>query len=326
MGPGDLTKIFCGLTQNSDDRLLVGFESSDDAAVFLATPELAIVQTADFITPVVDNPFIYGQIAAANALSDIFAMGASVTTALNLVLFDSCHFSNEVMNEILKGGESKIKEAGGILVGGHTIEDDQMKYGLSVMGMAHPKDIKKNNSGKVGNDLILTKPLGIGILTTAIKADMLSVNGVKRASEAMATLNMVASKLAVKYNVDAMTDVTGFGFLGHLSEMLNEKISFEIEAKAINIFDEVLELASMGIIPAGSYRNRDFLQDKIKMNITDEDLKMVLFDAQTSGGLLISVDSSKSKALLDDLYRYKIFDAKIVGRTIPKREFGVYVE
>lgn len=326
MGPCDLQEIFSSIKQSDDDRLVVGFDSSDDGAVYLASPNMAIVQTADFITPVVDDPYIYGQIASANSLSDIFAMGASVATALNLVLFDSCHFGKDVMREILRGGESKIKEAGGMLVGGHTIEDVEMKYGLSVMGIAHPNDIKRNNTALISNDVILTKPLGSGILTTAIKADMLSKNSINEVSKSMATLNMIASQIALKYNATALTDVTGFGFLGHLSEMLNQNISFEIDSSQINIFSEALEYASMGIIPAGSYRNRDFLIDKINIKNISEELKMVLFDAQTSGGLLICVDKKYSKSLLDELYKSGITDAKIIGSTVPKKEYGIYVE
>lgn len=313
------------MTQSFDENLLVGFDTSDDGGVYLINEDLATVQTADFITPVVDDPYLYGQIAAANSLSDIFAMGARVNTALNLVMFDSCHFSKEIMNEILKGGLSKVQECGGIIIGGHTIEDTQMKYGLSVLGTAHPKDIKRNNTGKVGDILILTKPLGMGIMTTAIKADLLSPMGIQKATHTMAMLNQKGSISALKYQASAMTDVTGFGFLGHLSEMLNQHISFEIDSSAIKVFDEALELASMGIIPAGTYRNRDFLIDNV--NIKDdlnEDLKIALFDAQTSGGLLMSVEKAKSKDCLDELIQNG-YEASIVGEIVPKRDKGIYV-
>lgn len=313
------------MTQSFDENLLVGFDTSDDGGVYLMNEDLATVQTADFITPVVDDPYLYGQIAAANSLSDIFAMGARVNTALNLVMFDSCHFSKEIMNEILKGGLSKVQECGGIIIGGHTIEDTQMKYGLSVLGTAHPKDIKRNNTGKVGDVLILTKPLGMGIMTTAIKADLLSPMGIQKATHTMAMLNQKGSISALKYQASAMTDVTGFGFLGHLSEMLNQHISFEIDSSAIKVFDEALELASMGIIPAGTYRNRDFLIDNV--NIKDdlnEDLKIALFDAQTSGGLLMSVGKAKSKDCIDELIQNG-YEASIVGEIVPKRDKGIYV-
>ncbi|MEY4504142.1 MAG: selenide, water dikinase SelD [Pseudomonadota bacterium] len=319
MGPGDLKKIFCGLSQSTDENLLVGFNTSDDAAVYKLNDDTAIIQTADFITPVVDDPFLFGQIAAANSLSDIYAMGGKVLTALNLTLFDSCNFSSEVMNEILKGGENKLKEAGGILVGGHTIEDIEMKYGLSVMGVAHPNKILRNNASVIGNDLILTKPLGIGVLTTGIKADLVSTNGIKAAVYVMAFLNKKASELALKYGADAATDVTGFGFLGHLSEMLNQNISFEISSNEIEILSEALELASMGIIPAGSYKNRDYLQKNINFKNISEDMQMILFDAQTSGGLIISINETKSRELLKELIDSGI-DARLVGKAIQKKE------
>ncbi len=325
MGPCDLQHIFSGMTQSFDENLLVGFDTSDDGGVYLINEDLATVQTADFITPVVDDPYLYGQIAAANSLSDIFAMGARVNTALNLVMFDSCHFSKEVMNEILKGGLSKIQECGGLLIGGHTIEDTQMKYGLSVLGTAHPKDIKRNNTGKVGDVLILTKPLGIGVMTTAIKADLLSAIGIQKATHTMAMLNQKGSLLALKYQASAMTDVTGFGFLGHLSEMLNPHISFEIDSSAIYVFEEALELASMGIIPEGTYRNRDFLYEKVDIKDgLSEDLKILLFDAQTSGGLLIAVDKNKSKDCLDELIQSG-YEASIIGEVVSKKEKGIYV-
>jgi selenide,water dikinase len=319
LGPGDLKKIFCGLSQSTDENLLVGFNTSDDAAVYKLNDDTAIIQTADFITPVVDDPFLFGQIAAANSLSDIYAMGGKVLTALNLTLFDSCNFSSEVMNEILKGGENKLKEAGGILVGGHTIEDIEMKYGLSVMGVAHPNKILRNNASVIGNDLILTKPLGIGVLTTGIKADLVSTNGIKAAVYVMAFLNKKASELALKYGADAATDVTGFGFLGHLSEMLNQNISFEISSNEIEILSEALELASMGIIPAGSYKNRDYLQKNINFKNISEDMQMILFDAQTSGGLIISINETKSRELLKELIDSGI-DARLVGKAIQKKE------
>lgn len=323
MGPGDLGKIFCGLSQSDDKNLLVGFNTSDDAAVYKLDENTAIIQTADFITPVLDDPFVYGQIAAANSISDIYAMGGKVLTALNLTLFDSCNFSYEVMNEILRGGESKLKEAGGILVGGHTIEDVEMKYGMSVMGTAHPSQILRNNASVAGCDIILTKPLGVGVITTGIKADLVEDYAIKIAANSMATLNKKACELALKHGAIAATDVTGFGFLGHLSEMLNSGISFEVNSNEIKFLPQSIELASMGIIPAGTYKNRDFLEGRVKFANIDEDIKIMLFDAQTSGGLLISVPEINTSALLKELIDSGI-DAMLVAKALPKKEFDIY--
>ena len=229
MGPEDLKQTICNLTP-TDENVLVGFENSEDAAVFKINENEAIVQTLDFITPVVDDPFIYGKIAAANSLSDIFAMGAEVKTAMNIVGFDATNFPKEVLTEIMHGGNEKIKECGGVLMGGHTIQTPEMYYGLSVTGMIHPNAILKNNGGKVGDILILTKPIGLGILTTAIKNDKLDESGIKESIKIMETLNHKTSRLLSKYTVNACTDITGFGLLGHTLESTREDISYFIDS------------------------------------------------------------------------------------------------
>ena len=221
MGPGDLKQTICGLVPN-DERILVGFDTSEDASVYQINESQAIVQTLDFITPVVDDPYIYGQIAAANALSDVFAMGADVKTAMNIVGFDKKNISKEALGLILKGGNEKIKECGGVLLGGHTIESPEMYYGLSVTGMIHPDKIIRNNTPQIGHVLVLTKPLGMGILSTAIKRDLLPLDSIKDCAKIMASLNFLPSKIMRKYDVSSCTDITGFGLLGHALECTND--------------------------------------------------------------------------------------------------------
>jgi len=242
MGPGDLKQSICQLTPK-DKRLLVGFENSEDACVYRLNDNEALVQTLDFITPVVDDPYVYGQIAAANSLSDIFAMGAEVKTAMNIVGFDATNFEKKVLDEILRGGNDKIQECGGVLMGGHTIQTPEMYYGLSVTGMIDPAKVLCNNTAKVGDVLILTKPLGLGVLTTAIKHDKLSPAGIKEAVRVMATLNHKPSQQLHNFEVSSCTDITGFGLLGHALECSNSHATLAIEASRVPILDEVYKLA-----------------------------------------------------------------------------------
>lgn len=289
LSPGSLENVTCHLKSFHKD-LLVGFEGNEDAGVYRISDELAMVQTVDFITPVMDDPFVYGQIAAANSLSDVFAMGGEVKTALNLVGFDGKHHATEVLSEILRGGADKVHECGGVIVGGHTIETPEMLYGLSCTGFVHPQKILRNNTAHVGDVIILTKPLGFGILTTAVKADLLDMPTIKKVAESMKTLNLKASRIAREFDAHACTDVTGFGFLGHLREMSSGTTTMEVNSSSVPYFSEALEMANMGIIPAGSYANKEYLSDKVHFNnVIDPNLEMILFDAQTSGGLLIAV-------------------------------------
>ncbi len=316
MAPGELDIALGGL-DCSDERVLVGMDSSDDAAVFKIDDTKALVQTVDIITPVVDDPYVYGQIAAANSLSDIFAMGAEMATAMNVVGFDGCNHPKEVLNEILGGGQSKVKECGGVVVGGHTIETPEMLYGLSVSGFVHPDKIYRNNTPRIGDVLILTKPLGMGILTTAIKADMLPTDSVKKIAFILSQLNYKASKIMKKYDVSACTDVTGFGLLGHALEMAEERVSIEFKYDSIPYLNEAKEMADMGIIPAGTYNNLSYVKDKVlfKKELEDE---IILFDAQTSGGLLIAVNEADSSALLKELkdegYEYSSVVAQVKSK------------
>jgi len=305
--------------EKTGENLIVGFEGNEDASVYKLNDDLALIQTVDFITPVVDDPFIYGQVAAANSLSDVFAMGGEVKTALNLVGFDSCHHDKEVLSEILRGGESKVKECGGVLAGGHTIETPEMLYGLSVTGIAHPQKIVRNNTLKEGDLIILTKPLGMGILTTAIKADLVGMDVVLKVANILRELNYKASVIA-REKANAMTDVTGFGLLGHLYEMSADKMSIKINFENVPYLKEAIEMASMGIIPAGSYNNQEFLKDKVekKKELSFEE-EMILYDAQTSGGLLISVNEKEAFNMLKQMQDEGI-KASIIAEVTKKQD------
>lgn len=324
LGPGDLDGILKNLGSNNPN-LLVGLESSDDSAVWKISDDKAIVQTVDFITPVVDDPFIYGQIAAANSLSDIFAMGADVATALNLVGFDGCNQSTEVLKEILAGGAKKVSECNGVVVGGHSIETVEMIYGLSVTGFAKPDKIYRNNTPKIGDMLILCKPLGLGILTTAIKADLLSDSVIKKVSDILSQLNYKASLAMREFRVNACTDITGFGLAGHAWEMSGKgRVSLRFEYDKLPILDESFEMANMGIIPDGAYRNRTYLSDKTLWRSNKDDI--IFYDAQTSGGLLMAVDEKDAKALLDRLISEGYEYSAIIGEVQPLSERALIVE
>jgi selenide,water dikinase len=311
LAPGELSHVIGGL-DCSDDNLVVGIDTNDDASVYKLDENRALVQTVDYITPVVDDPFVYGQIAAANSLSDIFAMGADVLTAMNLVGFDGCNHPKEVLGEILHGGLSKVKECGGVLAGGHTIETPEMTYGLSVSGLVHPDKIFRNNTPKAGDVLILTKPLGLGILTTAIKADMLEDSSVEKIAQILAQLNFKASLIARDFNVSACTDVTGFGLAGHAYEMSGGKFTLEFDFNSIPIIEEAKEMASMGIIPAGTYANKDYVSLHVEAKKEYED-EILFFDAQTSGGLLISINQKEAPELLKRLKNEGYENSSIVA-------------
>lgn len=298
--------------------MLSNIGTNEDASVFKITNDIALVQTLDFITPVVDDPFIFGQIAAANSLSDVFAMGGKVLNALNIVGFDSCNLSGEILGEILHGGRDKVAECGGVIVGGHTIETQQMYYGLSVTGVVSPSRFWSNNSAREGDALILTKPLGTGVLSTAIKADLLNSAQIKQAVETMRQLNFYTVDALKGINVMAATDVTGFGFLGHLSEMLNDKISFEIYAGNVPVIAVAREFADMGIIPEGSYKNREFASKFVR-----GEADILLYDSQTSGGLLLAVPQSEANSALSRLKDAGYENSAVVGAATAKTEFGI---
>ena len=274
----------------------MGSEGSEDASVYRLDDECALVQTVDFITPVVNDPYMYGQIAAANSLSDVFAMGGEVVTALNLVGFDGCHHPYELLREILEGGRDKVLECGGVVTGGHTIETPEMYYGLSVAGRVHPRHFWRNNTPQIGDVLVLTKPLGMGVLSTAIKADMLSQSEILEAANSMAMLTVYAMRILREYSVHACTDVTGFGLLGHGLEMANNKVTLAFNEDSIPVLQSAKTYADMGIIPAGTYAN------KTHVNFTCKEVgNILLYDAQTSGGLLVSMAESEAKEALPKL-------------------------
>ena len=281
--------------------------------MYKLSDELSIVQTVDFITPVVDDPYMYGCIAAANSLSDIFAMGAIVKTGMNVVAYDSCNVTKAMLSAILQGGIDKMKEAGGVILGGHTIEDIEMKYGMSVTGVVHPDKILRNNTVKAGDKIILTKPIGSGVISTAWKGDMAEKTHIDKAALYMSALNKTASELAVEIGVNAMTDVTGFGLLGHLCEMTSNKHGAEIDVSKIPLMDGAKEYADQFLFPAGSKRNYKYFLDRIEENKLEYSDLMLLFDAQTSGGLLISVPDEKSDKLLDNIRSSGIEEAEIIG-------------
>jgi len=277
----------------------VGFSTSDDAAIYQLSDELALVQTVDFFPPVVDDPFSFGAIAAANAVSDIYAMGARPLLALNIVCFPKT-LPLSVLAEILNGGASKAEEAGFVIVGGHTIEDKEPKYGLAITGLVDPKKIVTNATAQEGDELILTKPLGTGIITTGIKADCVTAETIERVVAVMTALNKRASEAMVRVGVSACTDITGFGLLGHLWEMARaSKVGARIKLSQVPVIEETWGLVAQGMVPGGTHRNQHYLRDIVTWSPqVSEDARLVLCDAQTSGGLLIAVPAHKSSELL----------------------------
>ncbi|APC08822.1 Selenide, water dikinase [Moorella thermoacetica] len=319
MGPGTLNQVLQYLPAMADPNLLVGMNSVDDAGVYRLTDDLALIQTVDFFTPIVDDPYIYGQIAAANALSDVYAMGGRPVTAMNLVAFPSKKVDTAVLGEILRGGADKILEAGAVLVGGHSIEDDEPKYGLAVTGVIHPDRIITNCAARPGDKLVLTKPLGTGIITTAIKAEMASPDLEGEVSRWMATLNREAAAAMVAAGAHACTDITGFGLLGHGLEMASGSgVNLVFHAGSIPVLPRAREFAAMGLVPGGAYNNRHYVEDRVDMDAgVPEDLRDVLYDPQTSGGLLIAIPQDRVDDLMDDLNRRGVTAARVVGEVEP---------
>lgn len=291
------------LPKFQDENLLVGLETSDDAAVYKITDEIAMIQTLDFFTPIVDDPYLFGQIAAANSLSDVYAMGGEPKIALNIVAFPNC-LDSEILGDILRGGAEKVKEAGAVLVGGHTIQDEEPKYGLSVSGFVHPDRVWKNYGCKPGDALILTKPIGSGIVNTAVKADMASEEAIQDVVRVMASLNKKAKEVIEQYPISACTDITGFGLLGHCAEMASaSNVTLELNLKGIPWIKEADAYAKMGLVPAGAYRNREHTCNMVDVGNAEEYEIDLLYDPQTSGGLLVSVAPEYVDAMLCDFER-----------------------
>jgi selenide,water dikinase len=294
----------------------VGRETSDDAGVYRLNDELALVQTLDFITPVVNDPYDFGRIAAANSLSDVYAMGGRPLTAMNVVCFPVKTMDKAILKEILRGGIEKVHEAGAALVGGHSVEDSEIKYGLSVTGLVHPGRVLTNAGVQPGDALILTKPLGTGILATAMKANLISPFAEARAIESMATLNRKAAEVMASYPISGCTDVTGFGLLGHALEMATGSgVTIRIESEAVPLLPEVLDLVQMGMVPAGSFSNRSFCSHQVhSMGETSAELLDILADAQTSGGLLIALPAPMALSLVKDLRDHGVEHAAVIGQ------------
>ena len=313
LGAGVLSHILSRLPKGpADEQLLVGYDSKDDAAVYQVSSDTAIVQTLDFFPPMVDDPYLFGQIAAANALSDIYAMGGEVKTALNIVCFPE-HMDLNILGEILRGGSEKVIEAGGVLAGGHSIADADVKYGLSVMGTVHPDQLYANNRGKSGDMLILTKKLGVGIICTANRVKEASQKAMDEAVRSMTTLNRYAAEICRKYPVHACTDVTGFGFLGHLHEMLDDRLSCVIDVEKIPYIEEARQYADDFLLSAAGQRNRNFVQDHVTFEQIPFAMEEILFDPQTSGGLLLAVDPALAAELEEELQKAGL-PARIVGK------------
>ena len=301
VGAGVLSQLLDGIKVHSDPNLLVGFDKSDDASVYKISDDLALVQTVDFFPPIADDPYTFGAIAATNALSDVYAMGGEPKLALNIMAVPE-GMPGEAVHEMLRGGYDKVYEAGALITGGHSILDPEPKYGLAVTGFVHPDRMLTNSGAKPGDVLLFTKPIGIGILTTAAKADMLTPELEKRMTDLMMTLNKAARDAMVKYRVHACTDVTGFGMLGHLSEMATgSDVEITLHVDEVDLISEAYEFAQMGLLPAGMYRNRSFAEKYVDAGQTELAKQDMLYDPQTSGGLLIAVDPADADALFAEL-------------------------
>ena len=302
IGPGVLAEVVGRLPSAVDENLMVGVETADDAAVYRVSDEVALIQTGDFFPPMVDDPYTFGQIAAANALSDVYAMGGEPRLALNVVAFPNC-LGAEVLGEILAGGASKVQEAGAVLAGGHSINDEEPKYGLCVSGFVHPDRIWKNGGALAGDVLLLTKPLGVGLINTAVMAGMASAEAEKRAVESMSCLNKIAMEVLREAEVHSCTDVTGFGLTGHALETARaSKASLVIETKKLEVLPDALFYASMGLVPEGTYRNKEFNKKDVRIEEqVEEALEDLVFDPQTSGGLLESLPGRDAETVLRKL-------------------------
>lgn len=306
------------LPLEEDPNLLVGRETSDDAGVYRLSADVALVQTIDFITPVVNDPYDFGRIAAANALSDVYAMGGRPLTAMNVVCFPTRSMDKAILGEILRGGIEQIHAAAAVLVGGHSVEDAEIKYGLSVTGLVHPDRVLTNAGAKPGDALILTKAIGTGVLATAIKAGLISTPVEREAVESMATLNRKPAELMARYAVNACTDITGFGLLGHALEVaVASGVRIALSADRVPLLPEAYDLVQMGLVPAGSYANRNYCAHQVYRDETlDPVLLDLLADAQTSGGLLIALPEDQAPALLADLQANGVAAAAIIGRVV----------
>jgi selenide,water dikinase len=320
----------CGLDLPHDPNLLVGTETCDDAGVYRLTPTTALIQTVDFFTPIVDDPYDFGRIAAANALSDVYAMGGKPLLCMNILACPAKTMDASVFRRVVEGGLEKIKEAGALLVGGHSIEDPELKYGLSVTGLVHPEQILRNSGARAGDVVLLTKPLGTGILSTAIKGGLTDTATERELVELMATLNRLPMEILnederLRAGVHGCTDITGFGLLGHLHEMAEaSRVSIHLDQTTLPILPAVRDFADMGIIPEGAYRNRDFYRPWVRSVLAEMDsLELIAYDPQTSGGLLLAMKAETAKLLLEALaQRGYAPECRIIG-TVQATDPGI---
>lgn len=324
LGPGMLGKVLEQIPRMKDPNLLIGYDSSDDGAVYKLREDLAVVQTLDFFPPMVEDPYVFGQIAAANALSDIYAMGGDVKTALNIVCFPE-NWDLNILGKIMLGGSEKVKEAGGILAGGHSIADQEVKYGLSVLGTIHPGKVFANNQCREGDRLILTKPLGTGIICTANRIGEASEEALDQAVRSMTTLNKYASETIRKYRVHGCTDVTGFGLLGHLNEMLGDVFSAVLCSDRVPYIKEAFAYAGEFFLTGAAQRNRNHMEGQVEFQNVPFEMEEILFDPQTSGGLLVSLAPEDGEACLEDIKKLGL-PCGMIGTVVKRREKKIYVK
>jgi len=322
MGPGDLSRALAAVPSKSDPRLLVGRETFDDAGVFKVSDDFALVQTVDFFPPIVDDPYDFGQIAAANALSDVYAMGGQPLTALNIVAFPTKELPLEILSDILRGGQDKVHEAGALVVGGHTVVDPELKYGLAVTGRAHPDFLLTNAGAKPGDQLVLTKPIGNGILATAAKRGQLSADAQRPMLDAMKALNGGASRAALAVGARCATDITGFGLLGHLSHVARaSKVTVRVKLEAVPVFDGVREAVRAGSSTDGGKRNAEYLRELVRWERgTDED-RAILTDPQTSGGLVVAVPRERVADYLS-----RVSGSVVIGEVVARGDVAIEVQ
>ena len=326
VGAGTLTKLLDGLKSHSDPKLIVGYEKSDDASVYKIDENTALIQTTDFFPPIVDDPYLYGKIAATNALSDVYAMGGEPKLALN-ILCAAEGMAEETIREILRGGYDAAYDAGAIITGGHTIRGAEPIYGLAVSGFVHPDKVLTNSNAKPGDVLILTKPLGVGIITTAAKAELAEKSTMEKIYAQMATLNRAARDIMVKYPVSSCTDVTGFSLMGHSYEMAQGSgCTIHIQTEKLPYHKEAIEFASMGLVPAGAYRNRQYAESGVKLcRDIPQALQDIMYDPQTSGGLLIAV-AEKDAALLHHELVESGVQASFVGHVTESQDYSIILK
>jgi selenide, water dikinase len=312
--------------QDPVPELLVGHETSDDAGVYQLTDSIALIQTVDYFTPIVDDPYMFGQITAANALSDVYAMGGEPKTVLNIVGYPIKKLGAAMLSDILRGAADKVKEAGAITVGGHSIDDQEPKFGLSVTGIVHPDKVWKNIGAKPGDVLVITKPIGVGIITTGIKRNVVTAQQEQTVTETMAELNKAAAEVLTNFHPHAVTDVTGFGLLGHGSEMARgSEVSFEIFLSQVPVLEGALELAKNGVVPGGSKSNHKWLHDDIVYHDILPEEQLLLCDAITSGGLLVAISEEEASLYVDMLQKAGNQSVAIIGRVTEKNEKLIYV-